>query len=66
MLNIRQCKNCWEIKDVNEFQQVIINEDFCNRNETDEDGNVKWFLGSFYDILCKDCISRIQLNSNNY
>lgn len=58
MLDIKQCKGCFEIKRNENFEVVKTGEEFVPQLVM---GEVKYQLKSFFDVLCTDCIARIEL-----
>lgn len=63
MISIKQCGGCFEIKPENNFELVKTGEEFVFDMGRNEQGQLLgWRLQSFHDLLCKECISRIELN----
>lgn len=62
MIDIRVCHSCHEIKPRAKFEPVKVGEEFVL--DTFINGERKWRIMEFTDLLCSDCVSRIKLNSD--
>ena len=58
MLDVKQCKSCFEIKQSENFEVVKTGEEFVPELVG---GEIKYKLKSFFDVLCSECIGRIEL-----
>lgn len=58
MLDVKQCKSCFEIQPSENFEVVKTGEEFV---QVVDRGFLKWQLQTFNDVLCKECIARIEL-----